>query len=101
MHPPFFHVDHRIGPDIHHDSDSKPVKRRGLPERLRLTPATIGWPPLALQAAITDAAQPSGAPVQLRPTLQVVPPPSRSLRDTLGRWLIRAGQRMLLQNRLG
>lgn len=105
MHPPFFVVDHKIGPDIHHCGDHKPVKRRILPERLRLTPSMVSWPPVALlppPAEDTDAiTAPSGAVTVRRPQLQVVPPPRRRLREIVGRWLIRAGQRMILQNRPG
>lgn len=105
MHPPFFTVDHKIGPDIHHESDSRPVKRRGSAKRLRLSPATAGWPPAPLVAPwlFTDdeVTLPTGAPALSRPQLRVVPPPRRTLRDAVGRWLIRMGQRMILQNRLG
>jgi hypothetical protein len=33
--------------------------------------------------------------------LQVVPQPRNSWRDIIGRWLIRTGQRMIFQSRLG
>lgn len=105
MHPPFFTVDHKIGPDIHHRSDSKPVRRRSLPERLRLTPASTGWPPVPLLATPAEdmsmVQTPSGLPVNKRPKLYVVPPPQRNLREWIGRMLIRAGQRMILQTASG
>jgi len=71
MHPPFFIVDHKIGPDILHQADSKPVVRRDLPERLALNPSAAGWPP-----------------------------PQRKLRNVIGRFLIRAGHRMIMENRV-
>ncbi|WP_108814478.1 hypothetical protein [Loktanella sp. Alg231-35] len=103
MHPPFFTVDHKIGPDIHHYCDEKPIVRRASPTRLDLTPATTGWPPVPL--LVTPSADagsvqlPRGAAPFLRPQLRVVPPPQRTLRNTIGRFLIRAGQRMILENR--
>jgi hypothetical protein len=103
MHPPFYTVDHKIGPDIHHLSDSKPVKRRSQPEQLQLTPATIGWPPVPLLPNALDdlwgLQVPSGSAVMIPPKLRVVPPPQRTWRDVVGRLLIRAGQRMILENR--
>jgi hypothetical protein len=105
MHPPFFTVDHKIGPDIHHHGDTRPVIRRGLPERLRLTPATTGWPPVPLRATLledeTTIQVPSGAAVTVRPKLQIVPPPGRGWREIIGRMLIRTGQRMILQTASG
>ena len=105
MHPPFFTVDHKIGPDIHHHSDNRPVKRRGAAKRLRISPATVGWPPAPLVAPwLIEDGQielPSGAPALGKPQLRIVPPPRRTFRDMLGRWLIRVGQRLILQNRLG
>lgn len=103
MHPPFYTVDHKIGPDIHHHDDDKPVVRRSAPARLDLTPATTGWPPVPLQAtppADTGAVQlPSGRAAFVRSQLRIVPPPQRTLRSAIGRFLIRAGQRMILENR--
>ena len=104
MHPPFFTVDHKIGPDIHHHSDSKPVIRRSLPERLPLKPSAVGWPPMQLSpGAFTDngALQlPSGATLPPQTILRIVPPPQRTWRDFVGRLLIRAGQRMIMENRV-
>jgi hypothetical protein len=34
-----------------------------------------------------------------QPVLRIVPPPQRTLRDMIGRFLIRAGQRMILEGR--
>ena len=105
MHPPFYTVDHKIGTDIRHHGGGKPTKRRGLPERLQLTPATTGWPPVALLPGALQDAQivqlPSGHATAARPMLQIVPPPRRTLREVIGRLLIRTGQRMILSNRLG
>lgn len=104
MHPPFFTVDHKIGPDIHHQSDGRPVIRRNLPERLRLSPVAPGWPPVPLIAgALNQSDQllvPSGHTVNPQAILRVVPPPQRTWRDIIGRLLIRAGQRMIMENRV-
>lgn len=105
MHPPFFTVDHKIGADIRHFDGGKPVKRRSLPERLHLTPAATGWPPVALLPHTLEDERalqvPSGHAAVRRPKLQVVPPPRRTLREVIGRLLIRTGQRMILSNRPG
>ncbi len=104
MHPPFYTVDHKIGPDIHHHGDSKPVIRRSLPERLVLRPGATGWPPVPLSpGAFLDngALQlPSGATLWPQAVLQVVPPPQPTWRHVVGRWLIRVGQRMIMENRV-
>ena len=98
MHPPFFVPDLRIGaPDDH----SAPPPRRHRPGRLILRP--VSGPPrhaalafdLALTARVAPAPLAPARPVLLRDALFVVPPPTRSLRDRLGRWLIRRGQLML------
>ena len=102
MHPPFFVVDHKIAADIHPHA-SKPVKRRAAPDRLVLTPATSGWPPVPLIADLPQndvlGLRPDGICALQRPQLQVVPPPQPTLRHIVGRLLIRAGQRMILENR--
>lgn len=105
MHPPFFTVDHKLGADIHHHDGRKPAKRRSLPERLRLTPGATGWPPVSLEPQALDdervVALPTGHAATVRPKLQIVPAPRRSLREYIGRLLIRTGQRMILSNRPG
>jgi hypothetical protein len=104
MHPPFFIVDHKIGPDILHQTDSKPVVRRILPKRLALKPSAAGWPPIPLSpGAFTDNGAlhlPSGAILPAQSILRVVPPPQRTWRNVVGRLLIRAGQRMIMENRV-
>jgi hypothetical protein len=97
MHPPFFAVDHKIGPDIHHIGAYRPAVKRGRPMRLDLTPVAVGWPPAPLVATFEGT---SRAP-DLRTHLRIVPPPQHTWRDWLGRLLIRIGQRLILQNRLG
>lgn len=101
MHPPFFIVDHKIGPDIHHFSDHKPIIRRGTPTRLDLSAVTSGWPPVPLVAMAEDLPPvlPSGSRVIGFGQIYIVPPPQRTLRQIIGRFLIRAGQRMILENR--
>ncbi len=103
MHPPFFTVDHKIGPDIHHHSDSKPVIRRGIADRLRLTPSVPGWPPVPLNIGMfgdnSALLVPTGSTVTPPVFLQVVPLPQRTWRDFVGRLLIRVGQRLIMDNR--
>ena len=97
MHPPFYIPDPLVGPHAPHHV------RRTRPERLRLTPAAPGWPPLPL-GRVTAAPPPAvPAPVRPvpRPVLQVVPPPQPGLRDLIGRFLIRTGQRMLFRHSPG
>ena len=105
MHPPFYTVDHKIGPDIYHYNDSKPVVRRSLPDRLALRPSATGWPPVPLsQSGFVDNGAlhlPSGTMLAPQTVLRVVPPPQRTWRDIIGRLLIRAGQRMIMENRVG
>lgn len=101
MHPPFFTVDHKVGPDIHHSCDSKPVTRRSLPQQLSLRPSATGWPAVPLSAAaFTDNGAlhlPSGAMLPPKVVLRVVPPPQRTWRNFVGRLLIRTGQRLIMQ----
>ena len=101
MHPPFYFVDHKIGPDIHHHGETKPVIRRSRPQKLSLRPSTTGWPPVPLApgAFIDNGALQlrSGATLAQQPILQVVPPPQRTLRIVIGRLLIRTGQRLIMQ----
>lgn len=85
MHPPFYIPDHPVG----HDHT---LVRRTTPQRLDLRPCRTDWPPMPL---VQDPAPP------VRPRLVVVPTPRPTLRDALGRFLIRLGQRMILNNRPG
>lgn len=95
MHPPFLFTDHKVGPDIY---TPKPKARRGSPARLDLTPAP-GWPPVPLIAPQSILPLgPSGRPFMTGVHLAIVPPPRDTLRDMIGRWLIRTGQRMILTN---
>lgn len=97
MHPPFIFTDHRVGPSAHR---GRTHVRRGKPDRLDLSPAATGWPPVPLVSQ-DPAALPSGV-VPLRAAfVQIVPPPRATIRDRLGRFLIRLGQRMILQGRPG
>jgi hypothetical protein len=104
MHPPFFHVDHKIGPDIHTHGEVKYIPKRTQPTRLSLSHVgTVGWPPVPLFVhPISDVSAirvPSGQFVHAQPVLQIVPPPQRTFRDIIGRFLIRAGQRLILEGR--
>lgn len=102
MHPPFFTPDTFVSSDLVSDRHNVVTpKRRSAPQRLRILPVP-GWPPLPIVAP-QDLHQgvptpPSGQPAQALPQLHVVPAPRNSLRDAFGRFLIRTGQRMILQN---
>lgn len=105
MHPPFYLPDTRVAHDIAHHHDCKPLTRRGtLPQILRILPMP-GWPPVhpSLRDHIdpTVIVVPSGRPAPSRPVLHVVPEPRNALRVIMGRFLIRLGQRMILENRPG
>lgn len=105
MHPPFYIPDTRVSQDITHHYDSKPVIRRGAAKTiLRFIPAP-GWPPICphLVDLVEDDRPnlPSGKSVHARPFLQVVPAPRNHVRDAVGRFLIRMGQRLILENRPG
>ena len=93
MHPPFFHVDHKVDPVIHHRS-ARLMPRRARPARLELAPDPHGFAPVPLRAALLPPVVFAPGPVRLR----IVPPPQPSLRDRIGRFLIRTGQRMIFQN---
>jgi hypothetical protein len=104
MHPPFYVVDHKIGPDVYQHTDHRPVVRRGAPTRLALTATSAGWPPVPMSTgAFSDNGAlylPSGSMIPPHPVLRTVPPPQRTLRDYIGRLLIRTGQRMIMENRV-
>ena len=91
MHPPFYIVDHKVI-----ITPERRFVRRSLPGRLEFQPATCGWPPLAVGQKPVEL-----APIPPKPFVRLVPPPSGTPRDLIGRWLIRIGQRMILKNRLG
>ena len=101
MHPPFIFTNHKVGPDPYYNVGIKTV-RRGAPARLDMSVMTTGWPPIALNVpAVTLPLSPSGQPLITGLRLQVVPQPRNELREYVGRWLIRMGQRMILANRPG
>jgi len=105
MHPPFYIPDTHVSRDIVPHHDAKPTIRRGhQPMVLRILPFAT-WPPLhpALLDHVGDPVPslPTGRPAPDRPVLYVVPVPRRTLREAIGRFLIRAGQRMILENRPG
>ncbi|PRY76015.1 hypothetical protein CLV80_110101 [Yoonia maritima] len=105
MHPPFYVVDHKVGPENHNDYSERTTKRRTQPQRLQISPVASSWPPVPFIPEVDTNPQlirlPSGMLVAEKPRLQIVPAPQRSLRHVIGRWLIRIGQRMILENRPG
>lgn len=104
MHPPFYTPDTFVSHDIVPGHAGRTKRRGGAPSRLRFLPVP-GWPPI--HPALTDqvpqatVALPSGRPATPQPQLHVVPTPRNTLRDAFGRFLIRLGQRMILENRPG
>ena len=96
MHPPFVFTDHRVVPDPFLRATKT---RRSLPERLDLTPLATGWPPVPLMATGNPPfVAPSGVVVLTPAVVRVVPPPRRTWKVVLGRWMIRTGQRMIFSN---
>ena len=94
MHPPFYHVDHKVDP-ISHPKSARLVLRRSQPTRLDLGAQPSGFALAPLRAP----PPPKGFPKVHGPVrLAVVPPPRPSLRDRVGRMLIRIGQRMIFEN---
>ncbi len=105
MHPPFYTPDTFVSRDIVAGFEPKPTIRRGhRPRVLQFLPAP-GWPPI--HPYLVDLVEqappplPSGQQAVKRPVLHVVPEPRNTLRDAIGRFLIRLGQRMILENRPG
>lgn len=102
MHPPFYIPDVRIADDITpHHGTRRLIKRGDRPQRLPVLPVP-GWPPLPFRTPDWATAKaptlPTGRPVMATPVLAIVPKPRNTLRDSLGRFLIRTGQRMILEN---
>lgn len=101
MHPPFILPNHPVGPTHVSPTPERHVIRRSKPEALRLTPAAPGIPPVPLIPPSDTYPAPADKMVQPKDRLQVVPIPRNTLRDRFGRFLIRVGQRMILENRPG
>ncbi len=93
MHPPFFHVDHKVDPAVH-PRPARALLRRTRAARLDLSPNPHIFAPTPLRAGPLPPEVFAPGPIRLR----VVPPPRQSLRDRIGRFLIRTGQRMIFEN---
>ena len=93
MHPPFFHVDHKVDP-VTHPVPAKDKPRRTQPARLAMQPTRHVFAPVPMRADPPPPVVFAPGPVRL----STVPPPQASLRDRIGRFLIRTGQRMIFQN---
>jgi len=89
MHPPFIFTDHKVRPNTH----LHPKPKRGDYTPLNLHPTPACWPPLPLVQVV----EPQTPVDQLR----IVPVPKRTIKDRIGRWLIRTGQRMILEHSSG
>ena len=94
MHPPFFHVDHKVDP-VPRPKSARLSLRRTRPARLEMTVSAYGFAQVPMRAPPAPKVFPT---VQGPIVLTVVPPPRRSLRDRIGRMLIRIGQRMIFEN---
>ena len=102
MHPPFYIPDTFVSQDITPHGGVRRVTPRGeTPRRLTFLPMP-GWPPRSVQLTDQvpprDPVLPSGRPAVPVPVLAVVPAARSTWRDIVGRFLIRTGQRMILQN---
>lgn len=102
MHPPFYIPDPLVRHDIVANDCKSP--RRGAPQRLHIAPAP-GWPPVVLNIPLLrdmeSVQMPSGRLVYEPPVLQIVQPQKSGLQLAIGRFLIRMGQRMIMERRLG
>lgn len=98
MHPPFFHTDHRSIVHTPHPVSHKVGRRRNVPVVLPITLSHLVENPF-IPTYLAEDVQ-GDEPDDTRPArLTVVPAPTHSsLRDVIGRWLIRLGQRMILEN---
>jgi len=101
MHPPFTFPNHPVGPTRTSPMPEKRVVRRSKPEALRLIPAAPSVPPVPLVVPTDNYPAPAENAVQPKDRLQVVPIPRNTLRDRVGRFLIRIRQRMILDNHPG
>lgn len=93
MHPPFFHVDHKVDA-FTHSVPAKCKPRRTQPARLAMQQTSHVFAPVPMRADPPPPLIFAPGPVRL----SIVPPPQASLRDRIGRFLIRTGQRMIFQN---
>ncbi|SEV94079.1 hypothetical protein SAMN04488515_0326 [Cognatiyoonia koreensis] len=101
MHPPFFHTDHRSVVHVPHPASHTTGLRRTAPVVLPITVSHLVENPFIPTYLVEDVMQdemPDTRPVMLR---AVPAPRHKSLRDVIGRWLIRLGQRMILENHPG
>lgn len=100
MHPPFFITDHRSVVHTPHPVSHTRGLRRGAASVLPVTACYVSHNPF-IPTYLLDDVHPD-EPEHGHPRLRVVAAPTHSsLRDVIGRWLIRLGQRMILENHAG
>lgn len=101
MHPPFFTIDHRTVVHTPSPVSHRVGLRRTTPVVLPVTLSHVVENPFIPTYLVADVLP--DAPVESKPVrLTIVPSPTHSsLRDVIGRWLIRLGQRMILENHPG
>lgn len=101
MHPPFFPVDHRSVVHTPHPVSHRTGLRRTTPVVLPISLSHLVENPV-IPIYLAEDIKPGDIPDQRPIRLQAVPLPTHnSLRDVIGRWLIRVGQRMILENHPG
>lgn len=101
MHPPFFPTDHRSVVHTPHPVSHHNGLRRHSPVVLPVTLSHLVENP-HIPVYLVEDVYPSEVQDTRPVRLHAVPPPTHnSLRDVFGRWLIRMGQRIILQNHPG
>ena len=99
MHPPFFHIDHKVDHLRDSDPHHRPKQRRNRPEALTFARFDRRFAPAPFVATHTPdlphIVDVNNVIVAL-PHVRLVPPPAPSVRARFGRLLIRIGQRMIL-----
>ncbi|SFS20305.1 hypothetical protein SAMN05444714_2574 [Yoonia litorea] len=95
MHPPFFHVDHKVDPPIR-PAGADGILRRSHPAVLDLRVQSHLFAPVPMSAPELPEKVFADPPTSIQ--LRVVPAPRPTLRDRFGRLLIRLGQRIIFEN---
>jgi len=101
MHPPFFPTDHRSSVNTPHPVSHRRGLRRTTPMVLPMTLSHLAENP-TIPVYLAEDVRPDEIADPRPVILRAVPAPTHnSLRDVIGRWLIRLGQRMILENHPG
>ena len=101
MHPPFFTTDYRSVVHTPHPVSHRTGLRRTTPVVLPVTLSHLIENPF-IPAYLVEDVHPDEIHDTRPVRLTIVPAPVHSsLRDVVGRWLIRLGQRLILTNHPG